>query len=299
MPDALATCAYCGAEAQPSFRTRDYNRRVDVQEFQYLRCPRCELVFLHPQPDDFGHYYPADYYALPVSLEQLALWAEHERYKLDLVTCFVKGGTLLEIGPATGGFAYLAKQAGFKVRVIEMSLACCDFLSQVVGVDATNTSDELAALEASEPVDVIALWHVIEHLHNPFALIFSAARRLKPGGIIVIAAPNPAAWQFRLQGNRWPHVDAPRHAFLIPIVVLSGSLERAGLQPLLKTTRDTGSLGWNQFGWEYWIGNRFRGPRLQAGLRRIGRLVSKVMSPLERIEGLGAAYTVIYQCPNR
>jgi hypothetical protein len=122
---------------------------------------------------------------------------------------------------------------------------------------------------------------------------------LNPGGIIVIAAPNPAALQFRLQGSRWPHVDAPRHAFLIPIEVLSGSLERAGLRPLLKTTRDAGSLGWNQFGWEYWISNRFRGPRLQARVRRIGRLVSKLMSPFEGIEGRGAAYTVIYQRPER
>jgi 2-polyprenyl-3-methyl-5-hydroxy-6-metoxy-1,4-benzoquinol methylase len=36
--------------------------------------------------------------------------------------------------------------------------------------------------------DVIALWHVLEHLINPWSTLHELAGKLQPGGIIVIAA---------------------------------------------------------------------------------------------------------------
>ncbi|GIT65471.1 MAG: hypothetical protein Ct9H300mP23_10980 [Nitrospinota bacterium] len=36
-----------------------------------------------------------------------------------------------------------------------------------------------------------------------------------------MAAPNPQAWQFHIMGKLWPHLDAPRHLYLLPAEVLT------------------------------------------------------------------------------
>jgi len=297
MVETEIACPHCAATARLWFGAADRNRNISAEEFMYFRCENCRLVFLHPQPVELGKYYPPSYYPLPSSVELLGVAAEDERYKLDIVKRFRNSGRLLEIGPATGGFALLAKRAGFDVSAIEMSPECCEFLSRVVGIPVVNSRSEVAALSASEPVDVIALWHVVEHLRDPFELIAVAAQRLRPGGILVIAAPNPSAFQFSLLRSYWTHVDAPRHLFLIPISVMQEALKNQGLHPLLTTTTDPGSLGWNRFGWEYSFANFLSSPRLRHYAMRVGRLLTRVLSPLEEVEGRGSAYTVVFQRP--
>jgi SAM-dependent methyltransferase len=43
----------------------------------------------------------------------------------------------------------------------------------------------------SESFDVIVCWDVVEHLENPGRVLDAFSRWLKPGGLVVIAAPNP------------------------------------------------------------------------------------------------------------
>jgi len=299
MADPPELCPYCASPVALAFRVPDINRRISTQRFSYFQCESCRLLFLHPAPADLGRYYPSTYYTLPSSVEQLAEWAEHERYKIDVINRFRQSGRLLEIGPAGGGFAFLAKRAGFDVSAIEMSPDCCEFLTRVVGVQVMQSNDEAAALRATQPADVIALWHVVEHLHEPFALLNQAAKNLKPGGILVIATPNPAALQFAILRSHWVHVDAPRHLFLFPIPVMRQILKAQGLEPLLTTTRDPGSIGWNEFGWEYSLANLVGGARLKYNARRLGRLVTRVLAPWEQVEGRGSAYTIIFQRPEK
>lgn len=181
-------------------------------------------------------------------MEDLASAAELERYKIDIVTRFVKNGKLLEIGPASGGFACLAKQAGFDVEVIEMNKECCEFLEGKLGVRVINSHNEQEALAKLEQKSVIALWQVIEHLRDPFGLLTEACNKILSGGILVIAAPNPDALQFRILGRHWVHVDAPRHVYLIPQNVLVEKAKAMGMKLVFATTNDVGSIGWNKFG---------------------------------------------------
>lgn len=288
-------CPYCGGPGEPFLEAPDFNRRVGDEVFTYYRCGSCGLIFLAPIPEDLGRYYPGDYHGLTGDRTELASAAEAERYKIDLVRRFVPSGTLTEIGPGRGAFALLAKDAGFDVRVIEMSADSCDYIARTVGVETICTDDEVAALDSGDATDVIALWHVAEHLGDPFELVRVAARKLSPGGVLVIAAPNPFARQFRILGRRWAHLDAPRHVYLIPPDVLAGAAEAAGLTLELETTTDPGSLGWNDFGWRFSFANRFRRPHVRGVAARIGGLVGKLMRPIESREGEGAAYTMVFR----
>jgi hypothetical protein len=105
--------------------------------------------------------------------------------------------------------------------------------------------------------------------------------------------------QFRILRSLWTHVDAPRHLFLIPIPVMQEALQAEGLRPLLVTTNDLGSIGWNQFGWEFSLANLVSGGRGKRKAHQAGRILTRVLAPWERVEGYGSAYTVVFQRPER
>jgi 2-polyprenyl-3-methyl-5-hydroxy-6-metoxy-1,4-benzoquinol methylase len=291
------TCENCNHPVRPLFQTHDFNRRVSSQSFTYAKCDACGLIFLENVPQDLGAYYPPSYYPLPATEAALRISLHTEEYKIELTRRFSRGGRLIEIGPGTGGYALLAKDAGFDVQVIEMSTESCRFIERQLGIRAVNTENEVAALQESAQADVIALWHVIEHLRNPFELITTAIQKLNPGGILILAAPNPLAWQFKVLGRYWTHVDAPRHVRLIPMSLIAAIAREAGLEPLLQTTTDKGSLGWNAFGWDYSLGNLPKNRLSKRIAHAIGRQLAKLLRPLESAEGRGSAYTVIYRRP--
>jgi len=291
----MAGCPNCGTDAPLLFRAKDWNRRITGESFAFYRCNACALIFLSPMPSDLGAYYPPDYYTFPRNLAEVAQAAECERYKIDIVRRFKPGGRLLEIGPSWGGFLYLAKQAKFEAEAIEMDPACCDFIRNVVGVPALQSKDPMQAIRDMGPFDVVALWHVIEHIPEVWDTLAAVARRLNRGGILVIAAPNPRSLQFQIQGRRWPHVDAPRHVLLAPSSLLADRLRAKGLVTVWGTTDDPGTRGWNTFGWEYFFMNLSLRMRMRQLLRALGAGISFVLAPLERREGKGSAYTVVFR----
>jgi SAM-dependent methyltransferase len=286
-------CPLCRTKVEILFRTKDFNRRISDREFEYHRCPACGLILLSHVPDDLSPYYPAEYYPVPQSVAELLERAKPEAYKLEIVLSHVRSGRLLEVGPAYGNFACLAKEAGFDVVTVEMDSRCCRFLENTLGVRAINSLNVETAVAPLDSLDVAALWHVVEHLRAPWTALEAIARKIRPGGILVIATPNPLAWQFRVLGRRWPHVDAPRHLFLIPPAALSEFLRGVGFQVVSLTTTDFGSIGWNTFGWQVWLGNYFRSQPMKVGTHLAGRLLGKILSPVERREGTGSAYTLV------
>ena len=232
-------------------------------------------------------------------MEQLRCGARLEKYKVDLIKRFVEKGRLLEVGPAYGTFLYCAQLEGFEVEAIEMDEDCCKFIDETLGAKSVCEQDIATALRRIMPYHVIALWHVIEHLPDPWSTLRVIADALLPGGIAVIAAPNPNAFQFRILGRLWTHVDAPRHLELIPRSLLRHEMESLGLKTVLSTTTDEGSLGWNRFGWEFSFANLSTQPIMKHYMRKMGSLISGVLGPIERREGLGSAYTLIFQKPPR
>lgn len=278
-------------------QTRDYNRGVSDETFYYSLCGNCGLVSLENVPQNLGPYYVSGYHQLPATDAAIEAGVVHEQYKIDLVRKFVRSGRMLEIGPSWGAFCLLAKRAGFAVEAIEMDPDCCEFLTSRIGVRTICRNDEAAALAEATTPDVIAAWHVLEHLRDPWRLINVAAARLAPGGILVFALPNPHAFQFRLLGRYWTHVDAPRHLHLVPPAVLRAHAEAAGLEQVLCTTTDQGSLGWNRFGWIFSLPHFAAKPSVKRALRFAGRMISIPAALIENREGAGAAYTAVFRKP--
>jgi 2-polyprenyl-3-methyl-5-hydroxy-6-metoxy-1,4-benzoquinol methylase len=293
-PSTILPCPNCSSQALLSFRARDLNLRVSQTYFSYFRCHVCGLFFIAEAPADLDRYYPSAYYALPDSKQRLEVIAGREKFKLDLIRPYRAAGDLLEVGSAWGSFAYAAKLAGYNVTAVEIDERCCQYLREVVEV-AVYKPDETGALpDGLAQYDVVALWHVIEHLQRFKQVLSQLAGLVRPGGIIAIASPNPDAWQFRVMRKRWPHIDAPRHLQLIPARLIIEVLAAHDFKVMLATCNDPGGLGWNRFGWQRLIINALPPARAAtvAGLAA-GAGLGEVFLPLDRRQLRGAAYTLI------
>lgn len=289
-----SVCPYCGGRAPVWIIGRDINRRVSEEKFNLCKCDRCGLMFINNPPPDLGRYYTNDYHYVPDSVEALDALLPPSQFKIDLLKKFVSGGSLLEIGPSNGTFCRLAQKAGFAVSAIEMDEACVRFLDQKLGVRVVASADPAAVLSSEKHTyDAICLWHSIEHLPRACTVLEEAVRRLKPGGILLVAAPNPDAWQARLLKSHWPHHDMPRHLFALPIPWLVEFGKSHGLTPAMITTCDEGSLYWNKFTWAM-VARSIFGLEIKPSLPwRIGMMIGRLLEPWESREGKGATYTAM------
>ena len=284
-------CLNCNNAVEPFISTKDENRKVTSTVFNYIRCNQCRLISLQNVPFDLGQYYADDYFNIPLVAHIDAL-ARRQDAKMAAIAPFVRGGRLLEIGPAVGAFAQRATVEGYQVEVIERDAACCDFLSTSLNIKTHHSACPEKIIPTLDQHDVIALWHVIEHLENPFELFSAAAENLRSGGILVIGTPNPESYQFGLMKSMWPHIDAPRHVHLIPHAVLIERGKSLGLELCYLTTRDTDARSWNRFGWQRLFMNRLPTKVGAACGLALGTVISAVMAPLEGRALNGSAYTL-------
>jgi predicted SAM-dependent methyltransferase len=60
-------------------------------------------------------------------------------------------------------------------------------------------------------LDVVTLWHVLEHLDDPGAALDTIRGWLRPNGGLLVGVPDLASLQARIGDDRWFHLDVPRH----------------------------------------------------------------------------------------
>ena len=61
------------------------------------------------------------------------------------------------------------------------------------------------------------------------------------------------------------------------------------------TTRDQGSTDQNKFGWKNFFRRRTANIYVKFVLSKLGLLVSLVFGPIEKIEGKGSVYTMVFR----
>lgn len=239
MPKRTVACPYCKGVALYLLSSSDVNRRTTTDTFDLYQCSGCDIVFLDPRPEEMSPFYKGGHQLIPTTLSQLRKIAKSEEYRMEPILKYKKSGRLLEIGPWMGIFSCNAKDAGFEVTAIEMNAQCVDFLNRVVGVRAIQSCDPAATLTAmDERFNVIALWHSLEHLPNPWVVLQLAAERLAPGGILLIAVPNIESYDVSVLKSAWAHLDVPRHLFFYTARSLEKLCSANGLETLELTTSD-------------------------------------------------------------
>lgn len=131
----------------------------------------------------------------------------------------------------------------------------------------------------------IVFWHSLEHLPRPGAAIDRAAELLAPRGVLAIAVPNLGSIQAELFGDRWLHLDFPRHLVHLPASTLVSRLEDLGLRVTRTSYLRGGQVA---FGWLHGLVGRLPGePSLYGAIRR-AEAWGDPISPGGRAYALGA-----------
>jgi SAM-dependent methyltransferase len=116
---------------------------------------------------------------------------------------FDPGRDLLEVGCGTGEFLIAARSAGHAVIGLDLSQEAISYVRRRhPDLDVRCNAMETARLPAAS-VDVIAAFHVLEHVADPIGLLLQMQRLLRPGGLVYIRVPNLDTWYRRVLGRNW------------------------------------------------------------------------------------------------
>jgi SAM-dependent methyltransferase len=211
------------------------------EEFSLMRCKDCELWFTNPvpPPEGMARYYQSEAYISHSSTSTGLISKIYRivrsmtlRTKYRLVARYKPQGSILDIGCGTGHLLREFSQRGWITKGIEPGVDPRQFAVSTFGLDVED-EPALNNLNTSS-FDVISMWHVLEHVHDPVARMNQVHRLLKADGIVVVALPNHSAWDATQYGSFWAAWDVPRHLLHFNQSAFLNLAHRSGFT-LLKT----------------------------------------------------------------
>lgn len=204
-------------------------------DYAVVRCGTCSLLRTQPRPTagTIGLYYPADYgpyhAAPPRAGSPVSGFKRWLRDTLGLETrCLplMQPGRLLEIGCASGQYLEQMQRSGWTVEGIEFSDDAAQRARSRGLAVRTGTVEQADA--PVQPVDVVAAWMVLEHLHEPVAALAKIRTWVKPGGYLVASVPDAGSWLRGWFGSRWYALHLPNHLYHYSPQTMALVLRRAG-----------------------------------------------------------------------
>lgn len=187
-----------------------------VTDESFTLCVNKKHGFLEtkPKPVELSGYYKSEDYISHTDRTATFFEKTYQAVKSKTIRSKVKriqkttlkGATVLDFGCGTGDFLVACKNAGFSILGFEPNSDAAT-LSQKKGVELISSIENLK----DNSVDVITLWHVLEHLPNLENDIAQFKRVLKPNGTLIIAVPNYKSFDAKWYKQFWAAYDVPRH----------------------------------------------------------------------------------------
>jgi len=214
-----------------------YDRLLGIDgQFTMVRCARCGLHYLNPQPtiSELARYYPEDYDPFNTPLPDELPWLKRLSVNYGLrkrgraVTHYKRSGRLLEIGCANGLFLNMMRQMGdWQVQGVDTSKSAVRYAREQLKLDVFHGQLENAKYP-DRHFDVVVMWDVLEHVHHPKETLLEIRRLLKPDGVFAFRVPLLDSWDRKLFGPYWAGWDAPRHLTLFSLRTLKLMLAQTG-----------------------------------------------------------------------
>jgi len=163
------------------------------------------------------------------NIRNLRLEEEHRlgilnaRWRLDLIREFRTSGKLLEVGCARGDFLRVARES-FDVFGVEPNPTLADDAEKVAPI----YRDVIETLPWRD-FDVIASFHVIEHVDSPKRFVSAIADRVRPGGLLVLETPDIHSLPFQLMKSKWRQF-IPEHYFFFDPSSMTKLLSESGFK---------------------------------------------------------------------
>lgn len=148
---------------------------------------------------------------------------------------------LLDVGCGNGGFLALVRSAGWQVEGIDFDAEAVE-TARSRGLTVHHGGFETLS-DRNACFDVVTLSHVIEHVHDPLALLSRIHGLLKPGGTLWLETPNLDSLGAMRFGVFWRGLETPRHLVLFTPHSLRRALEATGFVSLRQHWRALSLFG--------------------------------------------------------
>lgn len=252
--EAVISCPLCGSSDRSLAYAglKDYFFECAPGEWSLYQCQQCKSGYLDPRPNQqtiglaYSKYYTHQSYDVATGrlrgiwhgLRNDYLLAKFGvqspnllwpgRWLLQLFPIGRQGidtalarnlerlsgiqAKLLDVGCGNGNFLEFARRAGWQVRGLDFDPVAVA-AARARGLDVLEGTIGLLDGE-SECYDRITLSHILEHVYDPWEILSSCYRLLKPGGVLWLETPNMNGNGRAAFGQYWRGLEPPRHLHL-------------------------------------------------------------------------------------
>ncbi len=205
-PRRFSACPLCDSE-EITYAFQVAARRLD-------ECSRCRLLFFNPQPsqEELSAIY-SEGYLLGEGTQGLServprLKRAGARILLGLISDYSgrrdgTGKRLLDIGCGGGFLLAEAAAEGYDVTGTDVSAELLGKAASLARRAVLHHQDAETLDLPQESFDVCVLSDVLEHVRDPLAVLNRVWRFLRPGGIVLVAAPSLDSFSARIMKDKW------------------------------------------------------------------------------------------------
>jgi 2-polyprenyl-3-methyl-5-hydroxy-6-metoxy-1,4-benzoquinol methylase len=274
--EEVPNCPVCGETSYQQHAVGfDYELLTCRNPWRFVRCDECGHVWLNPRPavSTLQTIYPPHYYAYNYrqQINAVAVRGKEllDRLKMRLILRFLPAAprSYLDIGCGDGRFLKVMESHGVSREHncgLELDERVVHSLAEKGYRVFCERAETCERIEAAS-LDLVTMFHVIEHVDAPAVLTRKVADWLAPGGIFAVETPNLDSLDARWFKQRyWGGYHIPRHWSLFTPSSLARLLEDAGLE-IVGLKYQTG----HSF-WMYSLHHRLRyGARPRPGLAKL------------------------------
>ena len=274
---APTACPLCGGRLD-STAVRAFDRLVTGDgPFTILECAACRYGVTDPQlrGAELAHYYGGSYFgefyddgsrmpsgALELARDRFRRRAAARRMRSAPFSMPGFGpGRVLDVGCGAGELLAGYAAGGWEAFGVDPSAPA----ARAARRRGLTIHEGTLADQPWEPesFDLVVFSHSLEHIPEPLDALAAARALLAPAGRLAIALPNWRCWQRHLFGDRWFHLDLPRHLQHFSTRALEVTADRLQLEVLALGTSSTVISGaysihyliaghWTP-GWKLWL----------------------------------------------
>lgn len=246
-PTSTVNCVVCGSTAVVGHLSAPDRFHSRSEVYHLLRCSHCTLVWLGnaPKGNEMGpHYGPLyDRFIRNATDKQNgAHWAA----PIATVTNLKSGGTFLDLGCGSGSFLRALDGNRWEKFGVEFSIAAADEARATTG-GTIFCGDVLDAPFPDDQFDAVSCVNVLEHMHDPLAVMKRIRRWLKPGGIVFIQVPNIESSEAKAFRTYWYGLELPRHLYHFSCTSLERLAVNAGLEKNVVVTKPASFLEYSLY----------------------------------------------------
>jgi SAM-dependent methyltransferase len=225
----LAPAAVGGSLTCPTCRTT-LVRGPQRAEHEVQLCPQCGLGATYPQTplsnEGDDAIWIETYGGQRLAARQQ--WVREAELRVTWLQLHAPDGLLLEVGSGTGEFVAVAQTHGYDAHGCEPSPWASDQARRFGARVATATLAEWGTRNSGLRPDIVAAFHVFEHLHEPRGFLREVREVLAPGGTLALEVPNFDSIFARRHTFDWIGVALSEHVYHYTAASLVKILQEEG-----------------------------------------------------------------------